>query len=81
MLDDAEKEIVSRLLSENDEFKRLYEEHQDLEEKVERLASRKAVSPEEEIEMVRLKKLKLAGKDRMERIIQEAQQEGAGQGA
>lgn len=79
MLADTEKGVVSRLLSENEEFKRLYEEHRELEEKVDSLASRKAVTPEEELEMVRLKKLKLAGKDRMERIIQESLREGAGQ--
>ncbi len=56
-------------LSEVDaEYRRLHDEHQDHEHRLEALAFKSALSEEEEIEEKRLKKEKLALKDRMEAI-------------
>lgn len=64
--------VITRLLDENAEYGQLNEEHIDLKTKVERLRQKKHLSPEEDYELAQLKKKKLAGKDRMERIIMEA---------
>lgn len=50
------------------EYRRLHEAHQDHEHRLEALAVKTALSEEEEIEEKRLKKEKLALKDRMEAI-------------
>ncbi len=64
--------VITRLLDENEEYGQLYEEHIDLKDKVGRLRQKKHLSPEEDYELKQLKKKKLAGKDRMEKIILEA---------
>ncbi len=50
------------------EFRRLHEEHRHHEERLELLAAKTRLSEDEEIEEKRLKKEKLALKDRMEAI-------------
>ncbi|HEB72286.1 MAG TPA: DUF465 domain-containing protein [Nitrospirae bacterium] len=64
--------VVTRLLDENEEYIQLNEEHMDLKSKVELLRQKKHLSPEEDYELAQLKKKKLAGKDRMEKIVFEA---------
>ncbi|VAX19141.1 hypothetical protein MNBD_NITROSPINAE03-1797 [hydrothermal vent metagenome] len=64
--------VITRLLDENEEYKQLNEEHMDLKSKVELLRQKKHLSPEEDYELAQLKKKKLVGKDRMEKIIFEA---------
>ncbi len=44
-------------------------EHADLEHQVNELERRVYLSPAEEVELKRIKKLKLAGKDRMEAML------------
>jgi uncharacterized protein len=62
-------ELVMRLARENEEFSRMVREHQELDRKVAELEARPYLSPDEEVELKRIKKLKLAGKDRMEAIL------------
>jgi len=61
--------VVNRLLAENEEYKKLHEEHSAFESKLEELNQKKYLSPEEDVEFKHIKKLKLVGKDRMERIL------------
>ncbi|MBI4665084.1 MAG: DUF465 domain-containing protein [Nitrospinae bacterium] len=65
-------DLASRLIEENDEFRTLHEEHFRMERDVNELVRKKTLTPEEEMELTRLKKLKLLGKDRMEKILSEA---------
>ncbi len=51
------------------EYRRLQDAHQDHEHRLQTLAGKSALSEEEEIEEKRLKKEKLALKDRMEAIL------------
>lgn len=74
MITETENSIITQLLSENEEFQRLYEEHKDLEEKVMELVGHKYLTAEQELELARLKKVKLAGKDRMMKIMEGARQ-------
>lgn len=68
---DIESDIVGRLIAENEEFKNLHEEHLDLKAKVGEFAKKKFLTPDDELELARIKKIKLAGKDRMSHIIME----------
>lgn len=63
-----DQELIGRLLKENEEFKKLYEEHRYFEEKIEELLKRPP-STDIHFEIESLKKQKLAGKDRMELIL------------
>ncbi len=56
------------LLSGNDEFRRLTQEHSQYAQRLESLSNLRFLSEEEKLEEVRLKKLKLRLKDEMEKI-------------
>ena len=56
------------LLSGNEQFRRLAQEHTQYAQRLEALTNLRFLSEEEKIEEVRLKKLKLRLKDEMERI-------------
>lgn len=64
-----EDAVVKKLVVENEEFKKLYSEHLDLENKLAEIDKKHYISPEEELERKRLQKIKLAGKDRMFELI------------
>jgi len=61
--------IVKVLLEESEEFRREREAHQRYEKILEGLNRRPHLAPDEEMERKKIQKLKLAGKDRMERMI------------
>ena len=67
-------ELIQKLIPENQELAQLWSEHQKLEAKLDALASRVYLSAEEQVEVKRLKKIKLAGRDRMEAILAEYRQ-------
>lgn len=67
-----ESEIIERLLQGDEEFNRLYFEHRKLDEAVKELEMKGSLSLDEELEVKRLKKTKLALKDRMEERIRKA---------
>ncbi len=64
-----ESEIIERLLEGDDEFKRLYSEHRELDDAIKELEIKGSLSIEEELEVKRLKKTKLTLKDKMEEKI------------
>jgi uncharacterized protein YdcH (DUF465 family) len=66
----SEEELKEELIRTDDEFRRLYEEHQACELRLEAIDNR-ALSPETEIEVKRIKLHKLALKDRMYAILRE----------
>jgi len=70
-----EQETVQELLSDNDEFRRLFEKHQDLHKQVHEAEIGEA--PMDDLSLVRLKKEKLLAKDRMARILSTYQAERA----
>lgn len=66
-----EEEIVEILKRENEEFKRLAEEHRSLDNMLTEMDKKPYLTAEEEIERKRIQKLKLNKKDRMAELIRE----------
>jgi len=65
----AQEELKAHLMQTDESFRRLVNEHSDLAHKLEDLASRPYLSEQQQIEEVRLKKLKLHAKDQIEGIL------------
>ena len=61
-------QVREQLLASNDEFRRLASEHSQYAQQLDSLIQKKYLSEEEKLEEVRLKKLKLHLKDRMESL-------------
>ncbi|NWF97990.1 MAG: DUF465 domain-containing protein [Nitrospirae bacterium] len=66
-----EQEIAETLKKENEEFRRLSEEHRNLDSLLAEIDSKRYLTPEEELERKRIQKLKLLRKDRMAEMIRE----------
>ena len=63
-----DQDLIERLLKEDEEYKKLHEAHLAFEERIEALQKRPP-STEIHFEIESLKKQKLQGKDKMERIL------------
>lgn len=70
-----EQTIVS-LLDKDPELRKFYEEHREFEKKLADFQHKHHLTPEEEVEMKKLQKLKLAGKDRIMEILGRHRQTG-----
>ena len=60
------------LLAGNEEYRKLHREHSELESRLKVLSEKAVLTGAEQIEESKLKKLKLAGRDRMEQIARAA---------
>ncbi|MEW6144326.1 MAG: DUF465 domain-containing protein [Thermodesulfobacteriota bacterium] len=67
----TETDIIEKLLEGDEEFKRIYFEHRELDDVVRSLESKGTLSLDDEMEVRKLKKVKLSLKDRMEAKIAE----------
>lgn len=61
--------LKEELIQTDEEFRRLYDEHQEYERRLEALSQKSLLSQEDEIEEKQLKRWKLLLKDRMEEIL------------
>ncbi len=68
-MDKRDEPIIKILLRESEEFRREMEAHQRYERILEEFNRRPHLTPDEEMERKKIQKLKLAGKDRMARMI------------
>ena len=66
-----EQEIAEILLKENEEYKKLGDEHKNLKGVLAEIDRKVYLTPEEEVERKRIQKLKLTKKDRMAELIRE----------
>jgi uncharacterized protein YdcH (DUF465 family) len=71
ILKENDEDLIERVKGENEEFRTLYLEHHDLEQKLTELTRSKYLTPEQEVEKRRLQKIKLSGKDRMAKILKQ----------
>jgi uncharacterized protein YdcH (DUF465 family) len=62
-------ELKAELIKTDDEFRRLYEEHQTYERRLQEINQKSLLSQEDEIEEKKIKLHKLALKDHMEQIL------------
>jgi uncharacterized protein YdcH (DUF465 family) len=65
-------EAQQQLAREDPDYQRLARKHEEYDARLRKLRSHKYLSDEEQMEEVRLKKLKLALKDQMEAIVRRA---------
>jgi uncharacterized protein YdcH (DUF465 family) len=72
-----EEHAIVSLLDKDPELKKFYEEHREFEKKLAEFQHKHHLTPEEELEMKRIQKLKLVGKDRMMAILGRHRQAGA----
>ncbi len=68
-MEDKEEQAIVSLLDKDPELRKFYEEHQELEKQLAVFQHKLHLSSEEEIEMKRIQKLKLAGKDKIMEIL------------
>jgi uncharacterized protein YdcH (DUF465 family) len=66
-----EQEIIERLKKENEEFKKVLEEHHGLDATLAEIDKKVYLTAEEEIERKKLQKQKLAKKDKMAEYIRD----------
>lgn len=66
-----QKDQMEILLKDNEEFRRLYNHHQQLEKRV--LAAETGTAPMENLALNHLKRQKLRAKDQLARIMEQAQ--------
>lgn len=70
-MEQKDLDLLNSLLPANEELAGLWHEHLELEKRLDDLGSRVYLSAEEQVEFQRLKKIKLAGRDRIESILAE----------
>lgn len=68
-MDAKDLKLIEELLPQNEELRKLVEQHQAFEKELERFANKRYLTPTEELEKKRIQKLKLAGKDKIESIL------------
>jgi len=71
----ADTDMIEKLLEGDEEFKQMYFEHRELDEVVKSLEEKETLTLDDEVEVKRLKKIKLSLKDRMEARINELKSE------
>jgi uncharacterized protein YdcH (DUF465 family) len=64
-----EEAFIVSLLEKDPELRKHYEEHQELEKQLSEFQHKHYLSPDEEVEMKRIQKLKLAGKDKIMELL------------
>ncbi|MEW6602517.1 MAG: DUF465 domain-containing protein [Nitrospirota bacterium] len=70
-----DEEIMRILRDENEEYRKLEEEHRKLDQTIDEMLKKKYLTSEEEVEKKKIQKQKLQYKDRMAQIIRDYNQE------
>ncbi|MHB1646130.1 MAG: DUF465 domain-containing protein [Candidatus Acididesulfobacter diazotrophicus] len=68
-LDENEQKIAETLIQENSDFKKIYEEHIDIDKKLNKFSTKPFLTPEEQKTIKELKLKKLNGNDIMNKMI------------
>lgn len=67
---DMDQTLLQNLIENNSRFRMLYENHVIFEKQLQEYEKKAYLTPDEELEKNKVKKLKLVGKDEMESIVQ-----------
>lgn len=78
-METREEQVIVSLLDKDPELKKYYEEHKELEKQLSEYQHKHYLSPNEELEMKRIQKLKLVGKDKIMEILLKYRQTGGPQ--
>jgi uncharacterized protein YdcH (DUF465 family) len=73
----AQEELKAHLIATNEEYRRLASQHSEFAKKLDALEALPHLTDEEQMEEVRLKKMKLRLKDQMEAIVSQYRQQVA----
>jgi len=68
-MEEKDEALIRTLLEREPDLRRYYEEHVDLERRLDLFPQKLYLTPDEEVEKKRLQKLKLAGKDKIMEIL------------
>ena len=68
-MENTQEELKTHLMQSDDEYRRLAEQHNGYHQQLEALEAKSHLTPEEEVEEHRLKKVKLQLKDQMNQIV------------
>jgi uncharacterized protein YdcH (DUF465 family) len=71
-MEQVDKAVVEQLVNENSRFRKLYEEHELFEKELQQLEGRHRLNSDDEVQRKKIQKLKLAGKDEMNKILAKA---------
>lgn len=74
-MEHSDLKLIEQLMKQDAELERLWSEHLDFERRLEEMNRKPYLTSEEQVEQARLKKLKLAGRDRIEAILAAHRQE------
>jgi len=66
---EREENLVKKLLQENEAFRTMKEKHAALEDQLQHLETKLYLTPQDELEIKRIKKMKLRFKDEMQKIL------------
>jgi len=76
-MENRDEQVIVSLLDKDPELRKYYEEHQELEKKLSAFQHKHLLAPEEEVEMKRIQKLKLIGKDKIMELLERHKRDGA----
>ena len=68
---EIDQDLLEKVRTDNNEFRKLYDDHLELKTRVEELNKMKYLTPEQELEKKTIQKKKLQQKDRMNEIVGE----------
>ena len=69
-MEQREEQIIASFVGQDPELRKYYEEHRDLEKRLDDLNAKAYLSPEEELEKKTVQKRKLVGKDKIMEILE-----------
>lgn len=70
-------ELIAKYGEQDEELKALWEEHIRFEKQIDKFSSKPFLTPEEELEMKEVKKLKLTGKTKIQEILDKYKEQEA----
>lgn len=65
----SDERLINELCRQHEEFKRVFQDHQEYERQLQDFVGKPFLTADEELDVVRLKKMKLKAKDRMFRLM------------